>query len=125
MNDNKSEMHHGKLPAENAGKVIIGNDLRVTRLRFGAMRLTESVRELAHLGDIKNSIVAPIEFIVRRFTAAKTWQTQKRLLVAPEVSSAIAASHFANSLSMRSGSVELNMETTPLCCRASKASLLF
>jgi pyridoxine 4-dehydrogenase len=40
MNDNKSEMHHGKLPAENAGKLLIGNDLRVTRLGFGTMRLT-------------------------------------------------------------------------------------
>ena len=40
MSDNKSEMHHGKLPAENAGKLLIGNDLSVTRLGFGTMRLT-------------------------------------------------------------------------------------
>src|ERR1700733_4880580 len=40
MNENKSEMHHGKLPAENAGKLLVGNDLRVTRLGYGAMRIT-------------------------------------------------------------------------------------
>ncbi len=40
MSENKTEMHHGKLPAENAGKLLIGNDLRVTRLGFGTMRLT-------------------------------------------------------------------------------------
>jgi pyridoxine 4-dehydrogenase len=40
MNENKSEMHHGKLPAENAGKLLVGNDLRVTRLGFGTMRIT-------------------------------------------------------------------------------------
>jgi pyridoxine 4-dehydrogenase len=40
MNDNESEMRHGKSPAENAGKLLIGNDLRVTRLGFGTMRLT-------------------------------------------------------------------------------------
>jgi pyridoxine 4-dehydrogenase len=40
MNENKSEMHHGKLPAENAGKLLIGNDLQVTRLGFGTMRIT-------------------------------------------------------------------------------------
>ena len=40
MSDNKSEIHHGKLPAEKAGKLLIGNDLRVTRLGFGTMRLT-------------------------------------------------------------------------------------
>jgi pyridoxine 4-dehydrogenase len=40
MSENKSEMHHGKLPAEEAGKLLIGNDLRVTRLGFGTMRIT-------------------------------------------------------------------------------------
>jgi pyridoxine 4-dehydrogenase len=40
MSENKSEMHHGKLPAEEAGKLLIGNDLRVTRLGFGTMRVT-------------------------------------------------------------------------------------
>jgi aryl-alcohol dehydrogenase-like predicted oxidoreductase len=33
-------MHHGKLPADEAGKLLIGNDLRVTRLGFGTMRIT-------------------------------------------------------------------------------------
>lgn len=40
MNENKSEMQHGKLPAENAGKLLIGNYLRVTRLGLGTMRIT-------------------------------------------------------------------------------------
>jgi aryl-alcohol dehydrogenase-like predicted oxidoreductase len=40
MSENKSEMHYGKLPAEEAGKLLIGNDLRVTRLGFGTMRIT-------------------------------------------------------------------------------------
>jgi pyridoxine 4-dehydrogenase len=40
MNENKSEMHHGKLSAEKGGKLLIGNDLRVTRLGFGTMRIT-------------------------------------------------------------------------------------
>jgi pyridoxine 4-dehydrogenase len=40
MNSNKSESDPGKLPAEKAGDFLIGNDLRVTRLGFGTMRIT-------------------------------------------------------------------------------------
>src|SRR6202789_965751 len=40
MSDLRSEMHGGNLPAEKAGKLVIGNDLHVTRLGFGTMRLT-------------------------------------------------------------------------------------
>jgi pyridoxine 4-dehydrogenase len=40
MNGDKSAAPQGKAPAEKAGQFLIGNDLRVTRLGFGTMRLT-------------------------------------------------------------------------------------
>jgi pyridoxine 4-dehydrogenase len=40
MADSKSAMHQGNEPAAKAGEFLIGNDLRVTRLGFGAMRIT-------------------------------------------------------------------------------------
>jgi pyridoxine 4-dehydrogenase len=40
MNDDRSAMSGGKAPAGKAGHFLIGNDLRVTRLGFGTMRLT-------------------------------------------------------------------------------------
>jgi pyridoxine 4-dehydrogenase len=40
MADSKSAEHQGKEPAAKAGEFLIGNDLRVTRLGFGAMRIT-------------------------------------------------------------------------------------
>ena len=40
MEDNKSAMHQGQELAGKAGEFLIGNDLRVTRLGFGAMRIT-------------------------------------------------------------------------------------
>jgi pyridoxine 4-dehydrogenase len=40
MKDNKSVTHQGQELAGKAGEFIIGNDLRVTRLGFGAMRIT-------------------------------------------------------------------------------------
>jgi pyridoxine 4-dehydrogenase len=42
MTDNKPAVNHGQGPAAKAGEIIIGNDLRVTRLGFGAMRITGS-----------------------------------------------------------------------------------
>jgi pyridoxine 4-dehydrogenase len=42
MEDNKLAVDHGRGPATKAGEIIIGNDLRVTRLGFGAMRITGS-----------------------------------------------------------------------------------
>src|SRR2546427_12088756 len=38
MEDNKSAMHQGF--AGKAGEFFVGNDLRVTRLGFGSMRIT-------------------------------------------------------------------------------------
>ena len=40
MDDNKSTMHQGQGPARKAGEFLVGNDLRVTRLGFGTMRIT-------------------------------------------------------------------------------------
>ena len=40
MRDDKSETHQALGPAGSAGQFLIGNDLRVTRLGFGAMRIT-------------------------------------------------------------------------------------
>src|SRR5271154_4443443 len=40
MQNNSSAMQRGKELAEKAGEFLIGNDLRVTRLGFGAMRIT-------------------------------------------------------------------------------------
>jgi pyridoxine 4-dehydrogenase len=40
MPSNKSATHRGQGPAAQAGEFLIGNDLRVTRLGFGAMRIT-------------------------------------------------------------------------------------
>ena len=40
MEDNKSAMHQGQGLAAKAGEFLIGNDLRVTRLGFGSMRIT-------------------------------------------------------------------------------------
>jgi pyridoxine 4-dehydrogenase len=40
MDDNKSTMHQGQGPAGKAGEFLVGNDLRVTRLGFGTMRIT-------------------------------------------------------------------------------------
>lgn len=40
MHDNKSAMHQGQGLAGKAGEFLIGNDLRVTRLGYGAMRIT-------------------------------------------------------------------------------------
>ena len=40
MDDNKSAIHQGQELAGKAGEFAIGNDLRVTRLGFGTMRLT-------------------------------------------------------------------------------------
>lgn len=40
MEDNKSAVHQGQGLAGKAGEFRIGNDLRVTRLGFGSMRLT-------------------------------------------------------------------------------------
>jgi len=40
MPGTKSAKHQGKELAEKAGEFLIGNDLRVTRLGFGAMRIT-------------------------------------------------------------------------------------
>ena len=40
MQNNKSAMHEGEGLAGKAGEFLIGNDLRVTRLGFGAMRIT-------------------------------------------------------------------------------------
>src|SRR3977135_1550348 len=43
MADNKSAMHQGPGPAGKAGEFLIGNDLRVTRMRCGTMLLTGKV----------------------------------------------------------------------------------
>jgi pyridoxine 4-dehydrogenase len=40
MPNNKPETQQGQKPADKAGEFVIGNDLRVTRLGFGAMRIT-------------------------------------------------------------------------------------
>ncbi len=40
MEGTKSAMHQGQGLADKAGEFLIGNDLRVTRLGFGAMRIT-------------------------------------------------------------------------------------
>jgi pyridoxine 4-dehydrogenase len=40
MQTNESAMHQGKGLAGTAGEFLIGNDLRVARLGFGAMRIT-------------------------------------------------------------------------------------
>jgi len=40
MGDDKSAMHQGQGLAGKAGEFLIGNDLRVTRLGFGTMRIT-------------------------------------------------------------------------------------
>jgi hypothetical protein len=40
MEDNKSATHQGQGLAGKAGEFLIGNDLRVTRLGFGSMRIT-------------------------------------------------------------------------------------
>src|SRR3984893_15747358 len=40
MEDRKSAMHQGQGPAGKAGEFLVGNDLRVTRLGFGTMRIT-------------------------------------------------------------------------------------
>src|SRR5271170_4840209 len=40
MSENKSETHSADGLAAKAGEIVIGNDLRVTRLGFGAMRIT-------------------------------------------------------------------------------------
>jgi pyridoxine 4-dehydrogenase len=40
MEGTKSAMHQGQGPAAKAGEFLLGNDLRVTRLGFGAMRIT-------------------------------------------------------------------------------------
>lgn len=40
MNETKSSAHHAEQLAAKAGEFRIGNDLRVTRLGFGAMRIT-------------------------------------------------------------------------------------
>jgi pyridoxine 4-dehydrogenase len=40
MSEGKFAMPQGKAPAEKAGRFLIGNDLRVTRLGFGTMRIT-------------------------------------------------------------------------------------
>jgi pyridoxine 4-dehydrogenase len=40
MQDNKSASPQANAPAAKAGEFLIGNDLRVTRLGFGAMRIT-------------------------------------------------------------------------------------
>jgi pyridoxine 4-dehydrogenase len=42
MQDDKSESRQDKVPAAKAGEFAIGDDLRVTRLGFGAMRITGS-----------------------------------------------------------------------------------
>src|SRR6202049_2154697 len=40
MEDRKSAMHQGQGLAGKAGEFLIGNDVRVTRLGFGTMRIT-------------------------------------------------------------------------------------
>jgi aryl-alcohol dehydrogenase-like predicted oxidoreductase len=40
MDEKKSATHQGSGPAGRAGEFVIGNDLRVTRLGFGSMRIT-------------------------------------------------------------------------------------
>jgi hypothetical protein len=40
MGDNKSARRQGEGLAGKAGEFLIGNDLRITRLGFGAMRIT-------------------------------------------------------------------------------------
>jgi hypothetical protein len=40
MQSNKSTTQPGGQPAKKAGEFLIGNDLRVTRLGFGSMRIT-------------------------------------------------------------------------------------
>jgi pyridoxine 4-dehydrogenase len=40
MEDNKSAIQQGEALAAKAGEFLIGNDLRVTRMGFGAMRIT-------------------------------------------------------------------------------------
>jgi pyridoxine 4-dehydrogenase len=40
MAENKSSTHQGERLAGKAGEILIGNDLRVTRLGYGAMRIT-------------------------------------------------------------------------------------
>jgi hypothetical protein len=40
MKNRKSAMQRGPALAKNAGEFLIGGDLRVTRLGFGAMRIT-------------------------------------------------------------------------------------
>src|SRR5258708_25764156 len=40
MRNHKSAVQPNQAPAKKAGEFLIGNDLRVTRLGFGAMRIT-------------------------------------------------------------------------------------
>ena len=40
MSEDQSGTHQGKSAAEKSGRLLIGNDLRVTRLGFGTMRIT-------------------------------------------------------------------------------------
>ena len=40
MQNQKSAVQRNQAPARKAGEFLIGNDLRVTRLGFGAMRIT-------------------------------------------------------------------------------------
>jgi aryl-alcohol dehydrogenase-like predicted oxidoreductase len=40
MQDNKPTTHSDQKPAAQSGEFLVGNDLRVTRLGFGAMRIT-------------------------------------------------------------------------------------
>jgi hypothetical protein len=42
MSDNKSAMQQGQGLAEKAGEFLIGTDLRVTRLGFGAMETSRT-----------------------------------------------------------------------------------
>ncbi len=69
MSDLRSEMHGGNLPAEKAGKLVIGNDLHVTRLGFGTMRLTgqgvwgEPADRTAALRVLRRAVELGINFI--------------------------------------------------------------
>src|SRR5277367_3299484 len=69
MPGTKSAKHQGKELAEKAGEFLIANDLRVTRLGFGAMRITgdgiwgEPVDRAAAIRVLRRAVELGINFI--------------------------------------------------------------
>src|ERR1700680_3856350 len=69
MQNHKSTVQRNQVPAKKAGEFLIGNDLRVTRLGFGAMRITgdgiwgEPADRAEAVGVLRRAVELGINFI--------------------------------------------------------------